>query len=318
MNEYTNELEMVDDAILPDGWTESADIFDETTWGATDTQVDAPAVVEDPGVDTGLEEPSETIPTTESEPSDGDPAPSADAAPTTESAQDPTDGARKLKFTARVDRRDFDVEVDESELPTLYQKAQVTDRLRNKLDQNTAFINKAENLARAMGYENAEAMLEAAGSNYRTNEVDRLVGEGVHKEIAEDMVQRKFSAKAAVDASEKKTEAPVETAPEQKVQGRDFKAEVAELLTARPELRNVRIPDEVARACAIEGKPLVTAYSEYEAKQAKAEAQRLRKENRTLHQNQAAAAKAPVRGVSGSGPIESAEDDFLKGFNSDY
>ena len=43
------------------------------------------------------------------------------------------------------------MEVDESELPTLYQKAQVTDRVQAKLARLTPQLEKAEKLAKQSG-----------------------------------------------------------------------------------------------------------------------------------------------------------------------
>ena len=51
----------------------------------------------------------------------------------------------------------------------------------------------------------------------------------------------------------------------------------------------------------------------------KAEADKLRRENRILKQNEASAKQAPVKGVRGGGATDTKpEDDFLRGFNSDY
>ena len=97
----------------------------------------------------------------------------------------------------------------------------------------------------------------------------------------------------------------------------DYQAEVEELLQARPQLRGQALPDAVSRA-AVEGdKRLLLAYLDYEAQQAQAENERLRKENEIYKQNAATAARSPVRGVSGGGATDlKPSDPFLDGFNS--
>lgn len=87
-----------EDVLLPEGYTEDEDIFA----GAADAESAAlPPRPEAP----------EEVPTTGSEPAAG----------------------QKLRFTARVDHEDREVELDESELPALYQKAQATDRAQRRL-----------------------------------------------------------------------------------------------------------------------------------------------------------------------------------------
>ena len=90
---------------------------------------------------------------------------------------------------------------------------------------------------------------------------------------------------------------------EEKALERDFEQEVRELYEARPQLRGEQLPEEVVRNCA-EGKNLSEAYEEYADKQAE-------------KQNENAAAKAPVRSVTGGGSVGAKpEDAFLRGFNA--
>ena len=301
MNENENiiiePMEEEDEALLPDGWAEGDDIFSEDEWTG-ETQADASAA----------------DPAQESE--DGETSEDEDPAPTTEQATEPKPNT-KLKFRARVDREDQDVELDERELPTVYQKAQATDRYQAKLAKMSPMLEKAERLSRSLGYENLEAMLTSAEENYQSAEVKRLVGEGVHEEVAKDMVARKMAAAAAAAPAEEKP-ASAESTPTSAAPERDFKAETLELLKARPELYGKKLPDEVVQSCVREGKPLLKAYTEYEARQSKAETAKLRKENQILKQNAASAAKAPVRGVSGGGATDTRpKDPFEEGFDSD-
>lgn len=269
-----------DEIMLPEGGIEDGDLF-----GADEQPMDP-------------ETEKEENPTTDSPEVGGDTGTEDEPAPTTEPADDVP---HKLKFTAKVDRADLDVEVEESELPTLYQKAQVTDRLQSKLEKLSPMLEKSEKLAKSMGFKTVDEMLESAEESFHDSEVAKLVAEGVHEEVAKDVVDHRMERRATIQA-------PAE---------RDFAAEVETLMTERPELKGTTIPAEVAKACA-EGKSLLTAYDEYEIKQTKTEAERLKQENKILRQNATNAAQAPVGRVSGGGETDTKPtDDFMTGFNSD-
>lgn len=306
-----------DEPILPEGWQEGDDLFaGEDDWlEGNSEEPETPPQEDQPPA----EEPDEGAPTPEQPPEDGGEAEGEGGqAPTPEPETPPE--PRKLKFTARVDREDRDVEVDEGELPTLYQKAQVVDRVQAKLAKLTPALEKAEQLSKRLGYADLDAMLAAAEDNYRSGEVQRLVAEGVHEEVAKDMVEHRLERNAAQAAREEAQAQPEETTqPEGEpapAKGRDFQAEVRALMEARPDLQTKRIPEEVVQAC-VRGKPLLAAYAEYEVKQERAEAEKLRRENAILKQNAQAAARAPVNGTEGAPAPSKPEDDFLKGFNAE-
>ena len=106
------------------------------------------------------------------------------------------------------------------------------------------------------------------------------------------------------------------------LRSKSFEKEIPALLELNPELRErisrgEEIPREVLEICAKTGVSLRTAYAEYAVKQARVEIERLRKENRILRQNAAAAAKAPVRGASAGGSDNKGKDPFLEGLLSD-
>lgn len=112
----------------------------------------------------------------------------------------------------------------------------------------------------------------------------------------------------APKASNAEAPAEPETAP-----ARDYAAEAAALLSARPELRGQTLPDEVMRAAVEDGVPLLQAYLDHEQAASRAEITRLREENRVYRQNAEAARRSPVQGVAFAG--EDAEaDPFLSGF----
>lgn len=113
--------------LLPEGWTEAEDLFSEPS------PADPAEAERSP--DAGLFGASETADDAGERPDT-----EADAAlPTTESAQK---SPAKLRFTARVDHRDRLVELDESELPALYQKAQVTERTQKRLKELSAALGE--------------------------------------------------------------------------------------------------------------------------------------------------------------------------------
>ena len=317
-NIIIDPMEEENDAILPDGWAEGDDLFSDDEWTGDD-QADESA--EEPAQESEVGETSEDedpAPTTEQDTDSDDSGEAQEEAPTTEQETD-TKPNSKLKFRARVDHEDHDVELDESELPTVYQKAQNHDRAQAKLAKVSPMLDKAERLSRSLGYENLEAMLASAEENYLSAEVKRLVGEGVHEEVAKDMVARKMAASAAAaPAAEKPEDKAQESAPTSDPSARDFKAEIQELYRVNPKWQGKQLPDEVAKACALGNKRLVDAVAEYEARQSKAEAVKLRKENQILKQNAASAAKAPVKGVTGGGATDTkAMDPFEEGFDSD-
>ena len=106
-------------------------------------------------------------------------------------------------------------------------------------------------------------------------------------------------------------------------QGRDLRKELFELLKQKPELREKlangeKLPREVISSCMKNGVPLRVAYAEYEAKQAKAEVEKMRSELAILKQNSASAAKAPVKGTAAGGAANTkGKDPFLEGLLSD-
>lgn len=313
MSENTNAIPAASEefeTFLPEGWAEGDNIFDVDSWTGGGDQADE----SDAG--DGQEEVTEAEEGTEDETltTGGDEAAEesgedGDKAPTTEQETE----RPKLKFSAKIDHKVQDVELDETELPTIYQKAQNADRTRSKLDKVQPIIDKGNRLARILGYDTMDAMLDAAEKSYREGEVERLKGEGVHPDVAEELVEsRTKRALESVPAEQPDTDDEADT-------GRDYRGEVADLLQAHPELRGTQLPASVVNACVAEGKPLVRAYEEYARKQAEAENKAVKAENKRLKQNADAARRAPVRGVSKGGKTNTDPDDpFLIGFNSDH
>lgn len=303
MSEY-NEIDITTgevDAILPEGWGEGDDFFaDPGTWsGAAAADERQEATEQVTGADPEGTE-VQAAPTTE-QPAAGDVETPAqeDPAPTT-GQEVPAEEHKMLRFRAKIDREDLEVELPESELPTVYQKSQNLDRMSGR-------IAEADERARALGFEDVRDMLSHMEAARTESEVKRLTDDGVHEELARDLVQRKLADRPA--------ETRKETEPTRSKE-RDYSAELQQLKAQHPEL--TALPNEVVQEAA-EGKNVLLAYAQYEARQAKAQAEALRRENEIYKQNAAAAAKAPVKGTVGGGAAnDKGEDLFLRGFDSEY
>lgn len=311
-NEMVSTASEEFEALLPDGWTGEGDFFDESTWGnATDTGADEShsGDTDDAEADAVIDNNGES-PTTENETVDNGETDTANTDDASDGKQTQTTPS-KFKFSAKIDHQYKDVELDEAELPTIYQKAYATDRAQEKLAKLQPMQEKGDRLAALLGFDNMDAMLNSAEQNYLDTEIAKLTDEGVHPEVAKDIVTRR-----AQDTKAKPVVVSTITNPDT-ADERDFTSEVASLLNVHPELKGKRLPDEVVQDCVRNNRPLVQAYTDYESKQRKAEAEALRKENNTLKQNAEAARRAPVRGVSGGGVTSKPDDPFLAGFNSD-
>ena len=98
---------------------------------------------------------------------------------------------------------------------------------------------------------------------------------------------------------------------------RDWRGEAEAFFAARPELAGRELPERVVRRWAA-GESLARAFDGAERDELRAETERLRRENEALRQNAAAAARAPVRGVTGGGAADNAPlDPFLEGLRYD-
>ena len=301
-----------DDApILPEGFGEGDDIFaDPSTWKGN-------ADVHTSEGESGTDNAEGEAPTTEQNAeSEGDQGTEAEGQPTKQSEGT---GSRKLKFQATIDHKIEDVEIDESELPTIYQKARNTDRAQERQRQGSARLGKMEKLSKALEYTDIDDFYKGTVENLVNQRKNELTAEGVHPAVAERMAKEDYAELLAGLNANPPASAPSEGA-------RDFDAETQELLAKHPELNvNNPVPDEVIlEAATPKGPSLLQAYENYLArKQAstrqseKAELNALRKENKTLKQNADAASRAPVRSATQGGATnEMADDPFLKGMMS--
>ena len=225
--------------------------------------VDDDFFADDDDLDTflsGDEKPEAEAPTTEQK-TEASPAESTETdgtgteTPTTEDGTGTEQTPDKLRFKARVDHEDIDAEIDESDLPMLYQKATATDRYQAKLAKVNPLMDRLERMAKNNGYESVEEMVNAQETYDRENAIDELVKQGTPKAIAEDYIDRKFghtteSAGAPAKEHEAASAETTAGAPTQNPVARDFAAEVQALWSMRPDLKGTKIPSEVAAAVA--------------------------------------------------------------------
>jgi len=340
MNEERMDAAVIEEAepMLPDGWAEGDDFFNESTWsgaaGSTNATGEEDDFFADTEPDPFADEPAAEAkpteePTTAAETGDAastateeEPA-EAEEPPTTEEPAATPETPKTYRVKARIDHEDIEADIDlEKDLSDIYQKSMVTDRYQRKLAEVTPVLERLDRMAKAGGYNSALEMLEAQENFEREATREKLLQAGTPEVIADDYLERKYgAAKTAVpeETIHEETEEPAEpTTPKQEPPARDLGAEVRELWQLRPELQGKPLPPEVASAAA-KGRNLVRAYLDFESRQQRAEADNLRKELEIMKQNAASAAKAPVKGVSGGGATDTQpEDPFLVGWNKPY
>lgn len=191
----------------------------------------------------------------------------------------------------------MDVDIGEDEVPALYQLAKAGERWKAKNDTMRQQVEHYEQMAKGMGYATVDEMIQKTAEGYKAAKVQELMEQGTPQTIAEDYVDRMMQREAA-KAPDPEPEEPTPEAHERNIQ-----AEAQELIVARPDLKTRQLPMEVVEAWR-NGENLLNAYNRYEARQKEAENQKLKKENNILKQNAAAAAKAPVKGVTGGAPTD--------------
>ena len=278
------------DPILPDGWEEGMDLFASGGDKAEEPIVDGQEedLLAQLVNETGKTEPE--APTTSE---DGEvEEPNAE-----EESPEPTDGpgtatettSRILKLKVNHEEREVDVaKMSDEDLIALFQKGYAFDDVKDR---------ESKKLYRSVYQEQIDAgMTEAAA-----------------KLIAKEAAGKVY----ALTDEEETAAAPAEPTAEPEATGRNFRQEVEQLKALYPEFKEV--PDEVAKAVS-KGAPLLVAYLAYREKQSAKTAANLKHENKVLKQNAASAAKAPVRGVTGSGDTATKpkKDVFETGFDAGF
>lgn len=284
-------LEQRDEAVLPEGWRDGDDLFAPETWSG------GAAASDDPEQDEAR--PDEPLrPTT------------APAEPPEQSGA--ADEPQRIRFRARVDHADRDVELDPEQLPELWQKAQITERAQARLRENERLMAQLDRLSRMFSYSDPQSLLSEVERAQLQRRADALAHSGMPPELAMEMAELLAERRAGG------LQAPAPAAPPE----RSYLGELSELLDVCPELRGQRLPEEVVRAAVSGGCSLLSAWQRHSAAQARMENERLREENRILRQNADMALRAPVRGAAGGPeagtPQSEFERSFLRGFEAGW
>lgn len=302
-----------EDLMLPEGCGAEDLIFAEPSDEA-EKQTDEPAAPVDE--EDGKGDEAEDAPATEQNTATDVDGKDNSKAPATEPTAPATEQVTELskpntfKFKVTHNREERDVELNENDLPDLWQRAQNHDKMKSRYNEQQTLLADVEKLAKSLGYADVKEMAQKAAGVFRDAEVKSLMeSEGISERVAKAVVEQEMAKRVPVQPA-----AQPRSTPE-----RDPQTEVNELLQARPDLRGKKIPDEVLTA-AVAGKNLLAAYTEYESRKAAEEQQRLQQEENIRKQNAANAAKAPVKGVASGGAPKNdrEEDEFLRGFNKDY
>lgn len=320
--ELTYEMEEDIEPILPDGWTEEDDYFDSGSWSnPTAEESAAPEGEEETGTDeSAIENTEEEAPAIEQSENGEVEEDGSDGVPAIES-QLAEAQSQKIKVKYQFNHEDVEEEIDPAALPEIMQLARSSELYKARATQSQeakALHEKTMVVAKILGYESPEALMEDVLNNSRNSEREALLSKGNSEEIVDDYLARKYGAKAAT--IDKPAEEPAPAAePAVEKHENSFKEQARELLREFPDLRGQRLPQEVITACASGKATLLDAYRAHKAKSDTAELNRTKKENQILKQNAASASRAPVKGVSKTGGAKGTpEDDFLRGFNSDY
>lgn len=306
-----------DDVMLPDGYNDE-NIFaepegdDENIFGKEDTLEgfgDEGKGEEDPAPEEESEKP---------EPKEEDGVGAGSEEGSAPAAEHKQEAASLFK----IKDGDHDVELKESDISDLYRFKKDHAGDSGRLQELQAGMDEANNMAKRLGFADFKEMLAKAQDNYRDAEIKRLTEDPdhpVHPEVAKAIVESRMRENAASATTQQAQKTDASAVPVQ----RDYRREMATLLGDYPELRESlskggMVPQEVIRTAVDRKISLSAAYAEYKAGEVKKEAERMKQENIILKQNADAKAKAPVKGVSAGGHVETkGKDPFLQGFESD-
>ena len=289
-------VDFSDDMILPDG-------FDASTFDSAEN-LDAAMSSEAPA------------PTTEPTPADGDASEQTNIGEGMTSEPTTPQEAPAFGQTIKVKYNHEERELGLDEAAIYAQKGMNYDKLEERVRGFEAERAKTDRLARNLGYDSAEEMIEAAEQNFINRQIRELVEEGNTESMARFLVEQRMAKAAEAEAA--KTAAPAGMPNQQQanvpVLSEARRAELDEFVKAYPGI--TKLPDEVIQANR-NGVRLKTAYDNYQLKQKYDEQQ---KQLSILKQNQSAAARAPVTGTVGKAAPkkEEPEDFFMKGFDAAY
>lgn len=211
-----------------------------------------------------------------------------------------------------------DLELTPEEAVQYAQKGLNYDKVLERLQQAEKQNANAAEIAKVLGYESAEDMFADTRTSIREQRVQKYVNDdGIPEPLARYLVEQEIgkeeqAAKDYVAATIEPTaiEQQSDIAPKQpEKKSLVSDSDMAAFVKAHPGV--TKLPQEVINAV-IAGANISVAYAEYESKKDK-------EEIRILKQNQAAAERAPVSGVSkhGSTIHKGDKDPFEAGFDGD-
>lgn len=283
--------------ILPDGWKEGDDIFADAEVVDEKLELDGAEDLSDAAELGALLEDgkAEEAPTTGEEAKPEAPGAEETPAPTAPGAEEEKKEvtSRILKLKVNHEDRELDINaMSDEELIALAQKGYAFESLRN-------------------------AQLKAAYRTAYQEQIDSGMSDAVARMVASAAAEGKTFAltdEEEAKAAEAETPPPApQTAPAAPAE-RDFRQQLKQLQALYPGVKEM--PEQVMTAYA-NGADLLTAYTAYATARQNQTVASLRKENEILKQNAAAAAKAPVKGVSGGGDTTpKKKDDFESGFDA--
>lgn len=307
------------DMILPDDFdpnNENYDLFAEPSTSSapaaeTPTTETMPTETDPAVTETQTASPEQTTPPAQPETT------IPDAVPPTEQVEQPSEpSVPQMPQTIKVKFNHEEREIGLDEAAILAQKGMNYDKLQQRIADLEARSNRSEVLARQLGFNSSDEMLEAAGKNFVDRQVQDLVADGNTEAMARFLVEQQM-AKAA--ESVKKPAAPEpETAQETPSMTPERRSELLEFVHAYPDASRNPLPQEVIDANK-SGVRLLVAYERYLHKAALKERDDALKELAIQKQNQEAAGRAPVSGVTGKPVAQKKQEDdpFVMGFDSD-
>jgi len=316
------DYDMDNDIILPDDYEPDMDIFaqsedspttDETGEGESNSSDQGEHTSTD---ETGGESSSEndTAADTEEESADEHGSEEGESLDNTDEGQ-PTTAPDKQKIKVRFNHEDIELTAEQA--ATLAQKGLNYDKAIERLQKSEALSNKAADFAKELGYESADAMFEATRNSIKEQRIQKYVNDDSMSEpLAKFLVESEMEKeeKAAKAARKAETQVPEAATPTTGKSALDD--DIAAFVKAFPGV--TELPKEVVDAVKA-GVNITAAYTAYKNKLANAETDKAKAEARILKQNQAAAEKAPVSGVSKHGRASGVQkkDAFAEGFDSD-
>jgi hypothetical protein len=207
---------------------------------------------------------------------------------------------KPFKFKGKLNHQDIEEDIPYDEAVALIQMGKDYNRVKDQVNtyKNDPRLSFVENLAKQVNM-TPEQYINFVNDQQYQSEIDDLVDTGM----------RADDAKELVDSRRQKQQGPQTQTQEQK-ELIDFVDYYAKINGKQFNPDTDTLPDEVWKANA-GGTPLKVAYMEHLVQQKQEQQKQLQKQDEQKKQNEEAKKKAPVKGVSNSGPGKSPKKDPL-------